>query len=66
MIEIHKKQLDQQLWDVNEKYLKLQQQNRQESIMSSPCEVSTLSQTVSVVRNLNTYICFIIKKNKLL
>lgn len=46
--EIHIKELGQQLWEVSEKYLRLQQKERRDSTMSLPFEISGISQTVSI------------------
>jgi len=57
MDEIHIKELNKQLWNISDKYLKLQQHSRQESIISLPHEnFTTYSQTLSTVRNLNKYV----------
>jgi len=48
---MHIKELGQQLWEVSEKYLKLQQKERRESTMSLPFEMSTISQPVSTQEN---------------
>lgn len=48
---MHIKELGQQLWEVSEKYLRLQQNERRESTMSLPFEMSTTSQTVSTQEN---------------
>jgi len=49
---VHIKELGQQLWEVSEKYLKLQQKERRESTMSLPFEMSTFSQTVSTQKKM--------------
>lgn len=49
---MHIKELGQQLWEVSEKYLKLQQKDRRESTMSLPFESLTISQTVSIKKKM--------------
>ncbi|XP_050432035.1 putative leucine-rich repeat-containing protein DDB_G0290503 isoform X2 [Adelges cooleyi] len=41
--EIHIKELGQQLWEVSEKYLRLQQKDRRESTASLPFDISNIS-----------------------
>ncbi|KAF0772968.1 putative leucine-rich repeat-containing protein isoform X1 [Aphis craccivora] len=53
--EIHIKELGQQLWEVSEKYLKLQQKDRRESTMSLPFEMSMISETTTTLPKYNSF-----------
>ncbi|XP_016662205.1 interaptin isoform X2 [Acyrthosiphon pisum] len=53
--EIHIKELGQQLWEVSEKYLRLQQKDRRESTMSLPFEMSIISETATTLPKYNSF-----------
>ncbi|XP_025408109.1 uncharacterized protein PFB0145c-like isoform X2 [Sipha flava] len=53
--EIHIKELGQQLWEVSEKYLRLQQKERRDSTMSLPFEISGISQATYAVPKYNSF-----------
>lgn len=53
--EIHIKELGQQLWEVSEKYLRLQQKDRRESTMSLPFEMSVISETTTTLPKYNSF-----------
>ncbi|XP_025202114.1 putative leucine-rich repeat-containing protein DDB_G0290503 isoform X2 [Melanaphis sacchari] len=53
--EIHIKELGQQLWEVSEKYLKLQQKDRRESTMSLPFEMSMNSEITTTLPKYNSF-----------
>ncbi|XP_027840643.2 putative leucine-rich repeat-containing protein DDB_G0290503 isoform X1 [Aphis gossypii] len=53
--EIHIKELGQQLWEVSEKYLKLQQKDRRESTVSLPFEMSMISETTTTLPKYNSF-----------
>ncbi|KAL5245443.1 hypothetical protein ACI65C_012853 [Semiaphis heraclei] len=53
--EIHIKELGQQLWEVSEKYLRLQQKDRRESTMSLPFEMSMISETATTLPKYNSF-----------
>ncbi|CAI6360530.1 unnamed protein product [Macrosiphum euphorbiae] len=53
--EIHIKELGQQLWEVSEKYLRLQQKDRRESTMSLPFEMSIISETAATLPKYNSF-----------
>ncbi|VVC44049.1 Hypothetical protein CINCED_3A008045 [Cinara cedri] len=57
--EIHIKELGQQLWEVGDKYLRLQQKERRDSTMSLPFELSTVSQS----KNIQKYNSFTLPKS---
>ncbi|XP_026816306.1 putative leucine-rich repeat-containing protein DDB_G0290503 isoform X4 [Rhopalosiphum maidis] len=54
--EIHIKELGRQLWEVSDKYLRLQQKDRRESTMSlPPFEMSMISETTTTLPKYNSF-----------